>query len=324
MYILLGPLAVTLGTTSYYIWFLYSTSPPSKNSHWPQHGHSLKRSRLVKQGRLLDVSATFFQKHPRYFMILAFAFVILGICVMTAWAVLTFIQGGPWAIAFSATPALLSMLRECLWLISSRNPQQDAFSRLLPLVLCTAIVLTLGAILSIWFAKVGIFFIVLPAGAYRASLTWEWGKVLRDTIERPGPFFCMMMQATVLGVTCVAFGIRLARPWSTSIYTEILIISYGFVLLDLAMLLMGGLRLRCRYATTAGETRAVFAATNSTASLAEELAPSTLQYPPAVRAQGGGVERMPSTNLNDKGLGEYQTTVHQENEGVELTVQDVV
>ncbi|RSL96363.1 hypothetical protein CDV31_013503 [Fusarium ambrosium] len=67
MYILLGPLAVTLGTTSYYVWFLYSTSPPPKNSHSP------KQSRLVRQGRLLDVSATFFQKHPRYFMSLALA-----------------------------------------------------------------------------------------------------------------------------------------------------------------------------------------------------------------------------------------------------------
>ncbi|EEU38541.1 uncharacterized protein NECHADRAFT_88454 [Fusarium vanettenii 77-13-4] len=290
MYILLGPLAVTLGTISYYVWLLYLTSRLPKYDHSPRHGHSPKQSQLVKLGRLPDVSATFFQKHPRRFMSLTLAFIVLGICVMTAWSVLTFIRGGCWAIAFGTTPALLSMLRE---------------------------------------------------------LTWEWGKVLRDTMAESEPLLCMMMQATVLGATCVAFGIRLARPWWASIYTEILTISYGFVLLDLAMLLMSTLRLRRRYATAVKKVRAAFAAVNSTASLAEELARSIMQYPPAVRihspqenlpiqnayfhlhgacskrAQRGG-DRTPNTDLNDKGLWEYQTTVHEENEGVELTAQDVV
>ncbi|RSL42385.1 hypothetical protein CEP54_015497 [Fusarium duplospermum] len=72
----------------------------------------------------------------------------------------------------------------------------------------TASGLILGAILSIWFAQGGIFFIVLSAGAYRAWLIWEWGKVLGDTIEGPGPLLCMMMQVTVLGVTYGAFGIQ--------------------------------------------------------------------------------------------------------------------
>ncbi|RSL48167.1 hypothetical protein CEP54_013060 [Fusarium duplospermum] len=208
MYILLGPLAVTLGTISYYVWLLYLTSRLPKYDHSPRHGHSPKQSQLVKLGRLPDVSATFFQKHPRRFMSLTLAFVVLGICVMTAWSVLTFIRGGRWAIAFGTTPALLSMLRE----VRQITPQTCAV--------------------------VGIFFIVVSAGAYRAWLTWEWGKVLRDTMAESEPLLCMMMQATILGATCVAFGIRLARPWLASIYTEMLTISYGFVLLDLAMLLM--------------------------------------------------------------------------------------
>ncbi|RSL78655.1 hypothetical protein CEP52_017614 [Fusarium oligoseptatum] len=166
MYILLGPLAVTLGTISYYIWLLYLTSRLPKYSHSPQHGHSPKQSQLVKLGQLSDASATFFQKHPRRFMSLAFAFVVLGICVMTAWAVLTFIQGGHWAIAFWYHAGSLEYVERtgCVLQISPMG----AF--------CTASGLILGAILSIRFAK-GIFFIVLSAGAYRAWLTWEWGKV---------------------------------------------------------------------------------------------------------------------------------------------------
>ncbi|RTE68104.1 hypothetical protein BHE90_017519, partial [Fusarium euwallaceae] len=73
MHILLGPLAVTLGTISYYIWLLYLTSCLPKYSHSPEHGHWPKQSQLVKLGQLSDASATFFQKHPRRFMSLALA-----------------------------------------------------------------------------------------------------------------------------------------------------------------------------------------------------------------------------------------------------------
>ncbi|KAF4460981.1 hypothetical protein FALBO_12226 [Fusarium albosuccineum] len=224
MYTLLGPLAITLGTVSYYIWLLYLTSRLAKYGRSPQHGHSPKQSQVIRLGRLSDASATFFQKHPRRFMSLALAFVVLGVCIMAAWAVLTPVRGGRWAIALATTPSLLSMLRECLWLSSSTNPQQDAFSKLLLCVLFfTAGGLVLGAVLSIWFAQVGIFFVVLSAGAYRGWLTWEWGTVLRDTIEGQGPLLCMMMQVAVLGATCVALGIRLAAPRSASIYTEMLV-----------------------------------------------------------------------------------------------------
>ncbi|RMI96600.1 hypothetical protein CDV36_016307, partial [Fusarium kuroshium] len=101
MHILLGPLAVALGTISYYIWLLYLTSC------LPNYSHSPKQSQLVKLGQLSDASTTIFQKHPRRFMSLALVFVVLRICVMTAWVVLTFIQGGHWAIAFGTTSALL-------------------------------------------------------------------------------------------------------------------------------------------------------------------------------------------------------------------------
>ncbi|RSL75895.1 hypothetical protein CEP52_017816, partial [Fusarium oligoseptatum] len=93
MYILLGPLAVTLDTISYYIWLLYLASRLRKYSHSPQYGHSPKQSQRVKLVQLSDAFTSFFQKHLRRFMSLALALVVLGICVMTAWAVLTFIQG---------------------------------------------------------------------------------------------------------------------------------------------------------------------------------------------------------------------------------------
>ena len=115
---------------------------------------------------------------------------------------------------------------QCLWLRSSRNPQQDAFSTLLLWVLLgTACSLTLGAILSIWVAPETILVVVLSASAYRGWLVWEWGTIVRDTMEKPRLLLCMMMQVAVLGITCVAFGIRLAEPGLASTYTEMLVSS---------------------------------------------------------------------------------------------------
>ena len=115
---------------------------------------------------------------------------------------------------------------QCLWLRSSRKPQQDAFSTLLLCVLLgTACSLTLGAILSIWVAPETILVVVLSASAYRGWLVWEWGTIVRDTMEKPRLLLCMMMQVAVLGITCVAFGIRLAEPGLASTYTEMLVSS---------------------------------------------------------------------------------------------------
>ncbi|KAJ3453573.1 hypothetical protein MRS44_017820 [Fusarium solani] len=316
MYILLGPLAFTLGTVSYHSWLRYSMARLPKYGCPSKHDHPSEQCQILKLGRVPDASATFVEEHPLLFMCLAVAIAVFGICIVTASAVLTFIRGGHWATAFGTTPTLLSMIIECLWLRSSRNPQQDAFSTLLLWVLLgTACSLTLGAILSIWVAPETIFVVVLSASAYRGWLVWEWGTIVRDTMEKPRLLLCMMMQVAVLGITCVAFGIRLAEPGLASTYTEMLIISYGFVLLDLAMLSISTFRLRRRYASAAKETRAAFAAFNSTSSLAE----GSVRH----RAQNGD-ERIPQTNSNAWAHGQNQTTIREESLGMELKVRDVV
>lgn len=174
----------------------------------------------------------------------------------------------------------------------------------------------------------------LSAAVYRSWLTWDWGQIVRDTIEDPRALHCMMMQVAALGATFVAFGITLAESQSTSPHTETLvsslgrclrliltgqIISYGFVLLDLAMLVLSTRRLRCRYATAVKETRISLVAHNSTASL-------TVRFAEGSRRQWiqKGSEQIPDKDSSDREVEEDQTVICEDTFGVEFTVKTVV
>ncbi|KAF4461625.1 hypothetical protein FALBO_11568 [Fusarium albosuccineum] len=309
MYILLCPLAIVFGIFSYYIWLRHAVS------RLPKHDHSSQRSQPFKPGYLSDSSAAFFDNHPKMFIGLAIGSVFLGICVMTASAVLTSVQGGDWAIALSGAPALCSILIECLWLKSWRKSQQDAFSEwLLWMLLGAAGLMIVGATLTIWFAPVTIFIVIFFAITYRGLLLWEWGTNLRDTMEESSLLVYMMVQVTALGVNFVAFGIRLPRSGLASAYTEMVIISYGFVLLDLATLLISTFRLRCRYASAAKEARAAFITPNSTMSLAERSS--------QCKAQEESDGLAPRTGSSIWAHRQDSQTIHKDSFEVDLELQD--